>query len=71
MPTVAERRRNTQASASTNQDAVGQEDAGQTCVVSETEGLRREMSPRDLNMIAFSGSVGTGLVIGAGTRYLA
>jgi amino acid permease len=65
-PAVAVRRRNSQPSTSTDQDAVGQEVGGQTYVVSETEGLRRGMSPRDLNMIAFSGSVGTGLVIGAG-----
>ena len=28
-----------------------------------TSSLRRELSPRDLNMIAFSGSVGTGLIV--------
>jgi len=31
-----------------------------------TDDLKRELSSRDLNMIAFSGSVGTGLIIGAG-----
>lgn len=28
--------------------------------------LKRELSPRDLNMIAIAGSVGTGLIIGIG-----
>lgn len=32
----------------------------------DTNDLKREISSRDLNMIAFSGSVGTGLIIGAG-----
>lgn len=69
IPTVVVRRRNTQTSTGTDQDTVEQEVEGQTYAVSETDGLRRELSPRDLNMIAFSGSVGTGLVIGVGTRY--
>lgn len=39
------------------------------CIGGDGEGLKRELSPRDLNMIAFSGSVGTGLIIGTGKRY--
>lgn len=68
IPNVIIGRRNTNSSSSTLQDAVEQEANGQIYVLSETQGLKRDMSPRDLNMIAFSGSVGTGLIIGTGTR---
>ncbi|TID15287.1 dicarboxylic amino acid permease [Venturia nashicola] len=58
---VAVERRSTHSSISTDPDV-------EHAAVEQGEGLKRELSPRDLNMIAFSGSVGTGLIIGTGKR---
>ncbi|QDS74884.1 hypothetical protein FKW77_003610 [Venturia effusa] len=61
-PSVAAvERRTTHSSTGTDPDV--EQVAGK-----QEEGLKRELSPRDLNMIAFSGSVGTGLIIGTGKR---
>lgn len=63
-PSVAAvERQTTQSSTSTDPDVEKVADG-------QIEGLKRDMSPRNLNTIAFSGSVGTGLIIGTGKRYV-